>query len=210
MPLDLYAVYKQFFQRSNRNREDQDLAEMTQIIRDIAQNLYRIKSKREPSKEEIGFAFNSARNLFDLEKNYGRFNTLFSRNLVRALYDNDFVINVPVHRMSLWLENDDHIGTLYVLTSKSRPKQCKLGVTQGDLEERIAKYQYRHQCTVDLYFFRHDIPTPFRYEEAITKKFLAHKNSDNAEGGSNEWFFLEPEKLKKEIVKIKVIKDKSF
>ena len=205
MPLDLYVeVYKKFYQRSYRHPEDLDLLEMTQLAHDLVRKLYRIQSKREVSKEEISLAFNAARRLFDLEKSYGRFNILFSRNLVRALHDNDFIINVPAHRMSLWLENDDHLGTLYVLTSTSRPGQCKLGVTQGNLKERISKYQYRHQHSVDLFFFRHDIQTPFRHEEAITKKFLAHKNSDNADGGSNEWFFLDPNTLKKEILDIKV------
>jgi hypothetical protein len=37
----------------------------------------------------------------------------------------------------------------------------------------------------------------------ITKKFLSYKNSNNANGESNEWFFLDPEILKKEILKIK-------
>jgi hypothetical protein len=45
---------------------------------------------------------------------------------------------------------------------------------------------------------------PFRHEEMITKKLLAHKNSNNADGGSNEWFFLDPKVLKKEIMQIKI------
>lgn len=202
MSLDLYKVYKGFYQRSYRHPDDHDLIEMTQIIYDLVRNLYRIQSKRDISKEEINLAFNAARNLFEIEKGYGGFNTLFSRNLIRALYDNDFEINVPKSKMSSWLEEEDHLGTLYVLTAKSRPGQCKLGVTQGILKERIAKYEHRHHYSVELYFFRVDIPTPFRNEERITKKFLSHKNSKNADGGSNEWFFLDPELLKKEILRI--------
>jgi hypothetical protein len=205
MPLDLYVeVYKKFYQRSYRHPEDWDLLEMTQLAHDLVRKLYRIQSKREISNEEVNLACDAARKIFDLEKSYGQFNNLFSRNLVRALHDNDFIINLPVHKMSSWLEEEDHLGTLYVLTAKSRPGQCKLGVTQGILEERISKYQHRHHYSVDLYFYRADIPTPFRHEEAITKKFLANKNSDNTDGGSNEWFFLDPNALKKEIIKIKM------
>ena len=202
MPLDLYGIYKKFYQRSYRYPDDQDLLEMTQLVHDLVRNLYRIQSKREISKEELGFAFTTARNLFDLEKSYGGFNVLFSRNLLKAFEINDFEIQVPKHKMSTWLEEDNHLGTLYVLTAKSRPNQSKLGVTQGNLDERITKYQYRHGYSVDLYYFRHDIPTPFRREEEITKKFLKHKFSGNSDGGSNEWFFLDPRILKEEILKI--------
>ena len=203
MPLDLYSTYKKFYQRSYRYPEDQDLLEMTQLIHDLVQNLYRTQVKSTLTEEHVNQAFRTSRKLFDLEKSYGGFNVLFSRNLLKAFETNDFEINVPKHKMSSWLEEDNHLGTLYVLTAKSRPGQCKLGVTQSILEDRINKYIYRHGYSVDLYFFRHDIPTPFRYEESITKKFLEHKNSSNSDGDSNEWFFLDPETLKKEIIQIK-------
>jgi len=137
-----------------------------------------------------------------MEKSYGGFNVLFSRNLLKAFETNDFKINVPKPKMSSWLEEEDHLGTLYVLTAKSRPSQCKLGVTQSFLDDRIKAYIYRHGYSVDLYFFRHDIPTPFRHEEAITKKYLEYKNSSNSDGDSNEWFFLDPETLKNELQRI--------
>ena len=204
MPLDLYdQVYKRFYQRSYRYPDDWDLLEMTQLVHDLVRNLYRIQIKRAISKDDIDDALNTAHNLCNLEISYGGFSTIFSKRLIRALEDDDFEIKVPKHKMSSWLEEEDHLGTLYVLTAKSRPGQCKLGVTQGNLEERISKYQYRHNYSVELYFSRTDIAMPFRHEEAITKKFLSHKNSNNAEGGSNEWFFLDPMILKKEIQKIK-------
>jgi hypothetical protein len=165
-------------------------------------NLFRIQTKSEISKDDIDNALNTARKLHDLEKSYGGFGIIFSKRLIKALETVDFEIRLPKHKISSWLEEEDHLGTLYVLTAKSRPGQCKLGVTQGFLEDRISKYQHRHHYSVDLYFYRADIPTPFRHEEAITKKFLADKNSDNADGGSNEWFFLEPDMLKKEILAI--------
>ena len=202
MPLDLYKVYKNFYQRSNRNLDNEDLLEMTSLIRNLARNLYRSKIKKTISKKDIKVALNSAKKLYDLEKSYRGFNAYFSLNLVSAIETNNFEINVPKHKMSSWLEEDNHLGTLYVLTAKSRPGQCKLGVTQSILEDRINKYIYRHGYSVDLYFFRHDIPTPFRYEEAITKKYLEHKNSSNSDGDSNEWFFLYPETLKNEILSI--------
>lgn len=202
MPIDLYKIYKNFYQRSYRHPEDQDLLEMTDLIHDLVRNLYRKQVKQTIKSEDIQSAFNAARKLFEHEKSYGGFNVLFSRNLLKAFETNDFEIQLPKHKISSWLEQEDHLGTLYVLTAKSRPGQCKLGVTQGILEERISKYQHRHHHSVDLYFFRHDITTPFRHEEAITKKYLEHKNSDNADGSSNEWFFIDPEILKKEIERL--------
>ena len=205
MPLDLYdQVYKRFYQRSYRDSEDWDLLEMTQLAHDLIRNLYRIQTKRSISKDDIDDALNTAHNLCNLELSYGGFGIIFSKRLIRALEEDDFEIKVPKHKMSSWLEEENHWGTLYVLTAKSRPGQCKLGVTQGDLEDRIAKYQYRHHYSVELYYFRTDIPMPFRHEEMITKKLLAHKNSNNADGGSNEWFFLDPKVLKKEIMQIKI------
>jgi len=204
MALDLYdEVYKRFYQRSYRSSEDYDLLEMTQLAHDLVRNLYRIQTKSEISKDDIDNALNTAQKLYDLETSYGGFGIFFSKRLIKALETADYEIKIPKHKMSSWLEEEDHLGTIYVLTANSRPGQCKLGVTQGILEERISKYQHRHHYSVDLYFYRADIPTPFRHEEAITKKFLIHKNSSNSEGGSNEWFFLDPNVLKKEIMKIK-------
>jgi len=53
MSLDLYSVYKKFYQRSYRNPEDQDLMEMTQLIHDLVLNLYRIQTKSTISKENV-------------------------------------------------------------------------------------------------------------------------------------------------------------
>lgn len=203
MPLDLYdEVYKRFYQRSYRNSEDWDLLEMAQLAHDLVRNLFRIQTKRLISKDDIDNALSAARNLLDLEISYGGFGTIFSLRLIKALETESYDIKVPKHKISSWLEEEDHLGTLYVLTAKSRPGECKLGVTQGNLEERISKYEHRHQYPVELYFFKTDIATPFRNEEKITKKFLTHKNSNNANGGSNEWFFLDPNILKMEILAI--------
>ena len=205
MPLDLYdEVYKRFYQRAYRKSEDWILLEMAELAHDLVRNLYRIQTKGKISKDDIDNALNSAHNLLDLEMSYGGFGIIFSLKLIKALEGGDYEIKVPKHKMSSWLEEENHYGTLYVLTAKSRPGQCKLGVTQGNLEERIAKYEHRHHYSVELYFFRTDILTPFRYEETVTKKFLSHKNSNNSEGGSNEWFFLDPKILKKEIEDIKI------
>jgi hypothetical protein len=204
MALDLYdEVHKRFYQRSYRSSENYDLLEMSQLAHDLVRNLYRIQTKSEISKDDIDNALNTARKLHDLETSYGGFDIIFSERLIKALETADYEIKIPKHKMSSWLEEEDHLGTLYVLTANSRPGQCKLGVTQGILEERISKYQHKHHYSVELYFYRADIPTPFRHEEAITKKFLAYKNSSNSEGKSNEWFFLEPKILKKEIEVIK-------
>ena len=134
MPLDLYSTYKKFYQRSYRYPEDQDLLEMTQLIHDLVRNLYRTQVKSKLTEEHVNQAFRTSRKLFDLEKSYGGFNVLFSRDLLKAFETYDFEINVPKHKMSSWLEEDNHLGTLYILTAKSRPGQCKLGVTQSILE----------------------------------------------------------------------------
>jgi len=202
MAVDLYRVYKQFYQRSYRYPEDQDLLEMTQLVHDLVQNLYIIKCTNAISQDEIDSAFKQSRKIFELEKSYGSFNTLFSRNLLAAFETSNFEINIPSHKIASWLEKENHLGTLYVLTARSRPNQCKLGVTQGNLEERINKYIHRHGYIVDLYFYSCDIPTPFSHEQRITKKYLRYKNSDNSDGDSNEWFFLEPDILKQEILNI--------
>lgn len=205
MPIDLYVeVYKRFYQRSNRSPDDWELSEMTEIARELVHNLFKIQTKGSISQEDINLTLTKARSLLELETNYGRFGVLLSRRLLRALEADDFEILVPKHKMSSWLEEESHWGTLYILTAKSRPGQCKLGVTQGNLEERVSKYQHRHHCSVDIYFSQANIPTPYRYEQEITKKFLNQKNSNNADAQSNEWFFLDPKVLKKEIMQIKV------
>lgn len=207
MRLDLYdQVYKRFYQRWYRSDDDWGLLEMSEMAHDLVRNLYRIQTKGLLNKANIEDALNTAKDLLILEISHKGSGILLSKRLIRALENNDFEIKVPKSKMSSWLEEENHLGTLYVLTAKSRPGQCKLGVTQGNLEERINKYQHRHQYSVELYFYKNDISTPFKCEEMITKKFLEYKNSDNADGKSNEWFFLDPLKLKDAILEIANIK----
>jgi len=92
---------------------------------------------------------------------------------------------------------------LYVLVSDSRPGQCKLGATYMDIDARVNKYINKYGYEVDLYFYEVDVLNPFNQELAIAKKYSHLRHSGNTYGDSNEWYYLDPEILKNEILSIK-------
>jgi hypothetical protein len=201
MSLDLYKTYKGFYQRWHRNPDDDGLYEMKELSYELARNLFRNMYYKTMSAEVLAEAIEAARDLRDMELDRGGFGIYYSANLIDALISGDFRIDVPYSKILSWTEKSNYYGNLYVLVSDYRPEQCKLGVT-SNIETRISKYISKHGYVVDLYYLRKDIISPYMHEQRIAKKYKKYRHSGNTEGGSVEWYYLEPEVLKKEIQEI--------
>jgi len=203
MPLDLYKVYKGFYQRWHRNQQDQDLYEMKELSYELARNLYRNMYYETMSDDVHAEAIGAAFTPMSMELEKGGFNKNYSVDLVDALISGDYSIDVPYSKILSWTEKSNYYGNLYVFVSKHRPDQCKLGVTRSSIETRIKKYIHKHGYDVELYFLRIDILSPYMHEQAIAKKYQQFRHSGNTESDSIEWYYLDPEILKNEILSIK-------
>ena len=201
--LDLHKVYKNFYQRWYREKDSEDLTRIKELIRELIGNLYHHKFYKTITETVMIKSIEIAKQVESLENELRRFNVSFSKNLAKALEENNYEINIPPHKISRWIEKENYYGNMYVLISKYRPNQSKLGVTNLDIHERIEKYTYRHGYVVELYYLEKDILQPYMHEQRISKKYLELRHSGNADGDSSEWYFLKPEVLKKELTLIK-------
>ena len=141
MPLDLYKMYKGFYQRSYRDKDDDDYAVMTELIHDLVRNLYINQHKPEALEKHRIEGIEIAQKLHQMEKEKYGLGRFFSISLLKALKNKDYEIVVPYRIIPLWLEDND-VGSLYVLTSNARPGQCKIGATYMDVDIRVSKYEW--------------------------------------------------------------------
>ena len=200
-PIDLFKIYKGFYQRSYRSPEDGDYAGMTQISEDIIKRLFLNQSNPKELDEIRLEGIDIAKILLAMEMRKGGLGRFYSLALIKALEANNFEINVPYQVIPRWQENN-YFGCLYVLTSNVRPDQCKLGATYMDIDTRVAKYISKFGYQVEVYFSRNDVLNPFTQELIISNKYRDNRFSGNTPGDSNEWFYLYPETLQNEILSI--------
>ena len=201
MPLDLYKMYKGFYQRSYRDKDDDDYAVMTELIHDLVRNLYINQHKPEALEKHRIEGIEIAQKLHQMEKEKYGLGRFFSISLLKALKNKDYEIVVPYRIIPLWLEDND-VGSLYVLTSNARPGQCKIGATYMDVDIRVSKYVSKYGYNVNLYFRQKNIMNPFNRKLEISKKYSHLRHSGNTFCDSNEWYCIAPEILKNEILQI--------
>jgi hypothetical protein len=210
MAYDLYnEVYKGLYQRSYRNKEDDEFSEIEKLAYYLIRSLYQHKVRATFNKKNLRASLVNAKKLLDLEKNkigYALYSSRLISELEHSINEKDngksLIINVPNQKKIPWSLTEDYLGNLYVAISKNRPGQCKLGVTLGNVEERLKKYSYKYGYSIELYYSRCDVLNAFDYEAAIAKEYKDFKHSGNTYNDSNEWYDLFPETLKNVIMKI--------
>ena len=201
MSVDLYKIYKGFYQRSYRDKYDDDYAVMTELVHDLVRNLYRNQYNTEALEKHRIEGIEIAQKVYQMEKEKPGLGRWYSISLIKALKSKDYDIEVPYRIIPLWLE-DNYFGSLYVLTSNARPDQCKLGATYMDVDTRVSKYISKYGYNVSLYFHEVNIMNPFNHELEISNKYSHLRHSGNTYGDSNEWYYVDPEIFKNEILKI--------
>lgn len=201
MKFDLYSLYKGLYQRSYRNKHDDDFAVMTELAHDLVRNLFRNLYDQAALEKCRIEGIEIAKKIYEMEKNKPGLGRMYSKDIIRALKNNAYEIKIPYPIVPLWQEND-YRGSLYVLTRDRYPGQCKLGATYMHVETRVQKYTQRYGYSVNLYFYAGEILNPFSHELEISRKYSHLRKSGNTCGESNEWYYMDPAMLKAEILRI--------
>ncbi len=192
--LDLYKVYKKFYQRWYRKQDDDDLFEMTAIAKKIAQKTFIEETHKTKHEVNRQITLDLAAQLETMERKFS-FSVYFSSGLVSAIKKNLYCSKVPHERSHSWLAINNLEGFLYLFTAKSRPGQVKLGATYGDPLTRARQYSSKFKCQVDLLIFS-EVANPWKAEGELGHILKANKVSGYTEGDSNEWFFLNNDEAK--------------
>ena len=180
MKVDLWKMYKKFYQRSHRDQGDFIKEEMTKIAHEIATaNL---------STEEMLF---KAYELLEFKSNDN-----FTKELISAIEEDNYEINIPHSKSHLYQTAGMNLnGFIYIFTSESRPNQSKLGATFSHPITRSNQISARYGYKVKVFFSKY-VTNPFRVERNIQKLILDRRVKSNAYGDSIEWYAIAPKELK--------------
>ena len=190
MKTNLWKVYKQFYQRSYRNPDNDLYVECENIAHEIIANKL--------TKEEI---IHWGEILYELEKKL-RVGKYFSKELIDAVKNDNYEIDIP-YAVRHKYQSKEWIGYIYIFTSKNKPNQSKLGATTLRPEVRAAKYTSKYFYKADVFYYK-EVNDPFSLESKIKKIIIDKRVHGNLQDDSIEWYFIEPEELKK-IIEVNLI-----
>jgi hypothetical protein len=195
LQIDVYRLYKRFYQRSHRDKYDEDLAEMTEIAKEIARKTFIEELHHEKNASNRRATLLLAKRLENLEA-VSRFGVNFSAGLVAAIKGNNYYSNVPYERRHSWQAINNFEGCLYLFTSGSRPNQVKLGATYMDPYVRARKYSSKFGYQVDL-LIEATVKNPWEAEIQLGDLLKEKRVAGNTSGDSNEWYFLKKSEARK-------------
>lgn len=191
MVVNLWKMYKKFYQRSYRDR----LRRVTNQLNDKKTAVAHEIATKNLTKEEI---LSRVESLYDLDSG-----DCFVRELFEAVIQNNYEIDIPYEKRHKYQSNGKNLsGDIYVLTSSSKPNMAKLGATFMEPILRAEKYSSKYGYEVNLFYSKY-VDDPFALESDIQKKISSKRVCGNAWGDSIEWYYIEPEELKK------IIEDKT-
>lgn len=191
MTLDLYAYYKKYYQRWYRDQYDDTFYEMKEISHQIAYIAHKNKGRGiDAVISEIDFL---VKKLGDIERELVGMK-MFYQDLVNAIENKDFEVNVPHARVHKWNFPDNLKAHIYIAISKSRSGECKLGVTTLDPDVRANKYSQKYGYSLKIYKSLL-IKNPYSVEESAMKELDHLRVSKNVEDDSIEWFRINPEDM---------------
>lgn len=192
MVVNLWKMYKKFYQRSYRDRirgtTNQLNNKKTAVAHEIAtKNL---------TKEEI---LSRVQSLYELDSG-----DCFVRELFDAVMQNNYKIDIPYEKRHKYQSDGKNLsGDIYVLTSSSKPNMAKLGATYMEPILRAEKYSSKYGYKVNV-FYSKCVDDPFELESYIQKIISSKRVCGNTWGDSIEWYYIEPEELRK------IIEDKTM
>ena len=192
--LDLYVVYKQYYQRWYRNKGDLEFAEMKNISRDLVKHFYDSRGDKKIFEENRLIAIDIAKDLIARER-FLRTYTIFGNRLLRNLENNTFEIQLPYPVARLWNSTNIY-GEVYILTSENMSGCTKLGATTLDINVRVRKYEHKYGYKVNL-FYSLEIISPFYFEKFISEIIREERVWSKSSEHTNEWYFISPGHLQK-------------
>jgi hypothetical protein len=118
----------------------------------------------------------------------------------------DMVRKLDLPTIKYLTQKGSHVknGLLTVYRALTNPAFGTIltGATYMDVDTRVSKYISKYGYNVSLYFHEVNIMNPFNHELEISNKYSHLRHSGNAYGDSNEWYYVDPEIFKNEILKI--------
>ena len=180
--MDLYKAYKIMKQRAKRRPHDLISQELSKIARSIFYldgDVEKILTKTQAIRE--------------VEKNLQYGLKCYGKEMQDAVLSGEYTIDRPYairHRF----DRNNHKGLIYVMSSKSRPGQVKLGATTLSIYKRLKCYENKYQYSVKAEKWK-TVLEPFVLENDIAKKINKYRVAGNTTGDSNEWYHLSPEQL---------------
>lgn len=190
MTEDLYKLYQAAWQRAKRRPWDTASREIEELAYELV--------RHRPGHDEM---LAMARKMAQIEGSDAPSGTPAARFL-RALEARNYVINIPFMKLRSWDEQANSHGYIYIATSKSRPGECKLGVTKTDTADRFASYASKYGEILELYWKEY-IVRPYALESAMTQALAEQRVIvDTRTAKSVEWYRMEPKVLKAILVQV--------
>ncbi len=187
--IDIFKIYKQYYQRSYRYPSNLFFEEMKNLSHDLVKKMY--LNRYDARKLEVFriYGIELAKKLIQMERD-ARVGTFFGRNLLNGLEKNEYEINVTYPVARRWSTSEIH-GEVYILTSPNFLNSCKLGATTLEISERVRKFENRYGYPVTL-FYSIEIISPFYFEKYIEDTIKAKKIFSRSQEHTNEWYSISP------------------
>jgi hypothetical protein len=189
--MNLWEIYRGFYQRSHRNSWDEEALENTELVHTWLKELF-VRKRRGGIEEHLTAGLALADVLFARESLSGA-RVYYSTRLKKALLTQKWSLELPPQVLHRWFSALYQFpGHVYILTSTNRENQFKVGATTIPLRKRIAVYEERYRVSVDL-FVAISCVDPFEIEKKFFDSSLFTRVMGNASFDSVEWFFGDPE-----------------
>ncbi len=188
--MNLWEIYRGFYQRSHRNPWDEEAVENTELVHTWLKELF-VRQRRGGIEEHLTAGLALADVLFTRESLAGC-RVYYSTRLKKALLTQNWTLKLPHQVLHRWFSALYQFpGHVYILTSTERENQFKVGATTIPLSKRIAVYEERYGMGVDL-FVAISCVDPFEIEKKFFDSSLFTRVMGNTSFDSVEWFFGDP------------------
>lgn len=184
--INLFDIGKAFNQRAYR---DPSNAAKTKAL-DLARELWHTKK----TKAEL---LNIIAQLKEVERTFSGIRVYYADVVEKAVRSDNYSVVIPYEISHRYNEQP---GRVYILTSPSRPGECKLGATTLRMFERCFAYTRKYGYRVDDWFSL-ETRLPFSAERAVATQISHLRVRGNVKGDSIEWYRIAPEELKRLILR---------
>ena len=183
--MDLYRLYKQFYQRAYRNPYDDALVEMKDIAYELAKMAYQTSISNEHDDDARPTLFAKAARLEELEQKRGGFPKYFARGVSAKILEGSYIVEVPYQLRHDW--NHQVAGYVYLMKAETRSGLVKMGATTMDPAYRATRYQSKFGYRVEIVHSVY-VPNPFQIEKKVRNAIQQRRVAANTYGDSNEWY----------------------
>ena len=185
--VNLFDIGKAFYQRSRRDPQSRIKEEAYKTSRELWEN--------HKTKKEL---LSIIARLKDLERKSHGVRVFQAEKAERAVKSGEYFVSIP-HEISH--RYNEQPGRVYIMTSASRPGECKLGATTMNMFQRCLAYHKKFGYRVtDVFAFETD--TPFALEKLVAERISELRVAGNVTGDSNEWYRIEPNLLRSVIISV--------